>query len=503
MRYRFRGGFLAVALAAMLMAGFAQSGGQTAEAASPFKPFPCAANINWRMGNPSFTALAGARAEYGQYAGGLYRIEIPDNWNGELVLYAHGFVSATGTDGNLLRVGTPPGGWRQHLITKGYAWAASSYRCNGYVPGIGLQDTLLLTELFYNANGQKASSKTYLTGISMGGHITILGAHEFPTTFAGYLAMCPAGPGLFDYFAANGAAMEVVTGLKFSTTEPAATSLAKMLAVTGTPGSYTPAGLQMASTMINISGGPRPFALEGLPPYFAATISGAKLAGATDPFTSAFTNDNWTYSIDPGLGLAAEKLNAEARKVPANPAFRGPDGPYDELMPFDGTIQRPVLTMHGTGDMFVPIFLERELKAAVAKAGKSDLLVQRIYRIPAHCAFSDAEVISAFEGMVAWAKGGAKPAGDDVSADLANAGLQFTTPLRPGDPGTKSITPAMVEAAKTPAKVAPGPPNTGNGATPSANSGESMVLLNLAALVCLLGGGTLIVAQERRRRSRE
>ena len=30
---------------------------------------------------------------FGQYEGGVYKIEIPDNWNGELVLYAHGFVS--------------------------------------------------------------------------------------------------------------------------------------------------------------------------------------------------------------------------------------------------------------------------------------------------------------------------------------------------------------------------------------------------------------------------
>lgn len=478
------------------MASFTPS--RTASAAEPFQPYPCSSAITWRVGNPAFTALAGATAYSGYYAGGAYRIEIPDNWNGELVLYAHGFVSSAGTDGDLVRVGTPPGGWRADLISKGYAWAASSYRCNGYVPGIGLQDTLLLTGVFQDVNGYKAPTRTYLTGTSMGGHITLLGAHEFPTTFAGHLAMCPAGPGLFDYFAANGAAAEVVTGLKFSTSEPAATTLAKMLAITGTPGAYRPAGLQMASIMINISGGPRPFAFEGLQNYFTATISGSKLAGASDIFTSAFTNDHWTYSIDPGLGLTAEKINAEARKASADPAYRGSDGPYDELQPFDGTIQGPVMTMHGTGDMFVPIFLERELKKAVDTAGKSDLLVQRIYRIPAHCAFSDTEVISAFDAMVAWSKGGAKPAGDDVLADLSDAGKQFTTPLRPGDPGTKNVTPAMVTAAAavTPTRVAPAPPNTGSGTT--GGSSNDSVLLSLAALMVVAGGMTLIGLQRRR-----
>ena len=38
-----------------------------------------------------FDALTGATAYWGVHAGAGYRIEVPDNWNGELVLYAHGF----------------------------------------------------------------------------------------------------------------------------------------------------------------------------------------------------------------------------------------------------------------------------------------------------------------------------------------------------------------------------------------------------------------------------
>src|SRR5207245_11476239 len=122
-----------------------------------------------------------------------------------------------------------------HMIDQGLAWGASSYRCNSYVPGIGLQDTLLLTGLFHDINGGKSPTKTYLTGLSMGGHITLLGMHELPTTFAGALALCPAGPTLFDYFSANGAAAEVVTALKFSPAEPSMATLVKMFGVMGLP----------------------------------------------------------------------------------------------------------------------------------------------------------------------------------------------------------------------------------------------------------------------------
>ena len=54
---------------------------------------------------PAFEALPGAKAFFGKYDGGLYRIEIPDTWNGELVLYAHGFVPNAGPQGSTLRVG--------------------------------------------------------------------------------------------------------------------------------------------------------------------------------------------------------------------------------------------------------------------------------------------------------------------------------------------------------------------------------------------------------------
>ncbi len=48
---------------------------------------------------PTFEALPGARAFFGNYEGGIYRIEIPEGWNGELMLSAHGFVSNGGMQG--------------------------------------------------------------------------------------------------------------------------------------------------------------------------------------------------------------------------------------------------------------------------------------------------------------------------------------------------------------------------------------------------------------------
>lgn len=40
--------------------------------------------------DPAFSALEGARAYYGELNGGAYQIEIPNNWNRQLIMYLHG-----------------------------------------------------------------------------------------------------------------------------------------------------------------------------------------------------------------------------------------------------------------------------------------------------------------------------------------------------------------------------------------------------------------------------
>ena len=111
----------------------------------------------WEATDPAFEALPGAKAFSGKYEGGLYRIEIPDKWNGELMLSSHGYVAAGAGRGQQLRAGNPA--FRQHLIDEGFAWASSSYRCNGYIPGIGLTDTMALTDLFTKFNSGRAPQR--------------------------------------------------------------------------------------------------------------------------------------------------------------------------------------------------------------------------------------------------------------------------------------------------------------------------------------------------------
>ena len=128
----------------------------------------------------------------GVHQGASYQIEVPQNWNGMLVMYAHGY-RGTGSD---LTVG-PPTALRPWLLANGYAWAASSYSKNYYDVRAGVEDTNALALAFSDITGATEPEKIYITGHSMGGHVAAaaveaetLATANNPVRYAGSVPMC-------------------------------------------------------------------------------------------------------------------------------------------------------------------------------------------------------------------------------------------------------------------------------------------------------------------------
>ncbi len=160
-----------------------------------------------------FTPLPGAQAYWGVHTGAGYRIEVPDNWNGDLVIWAHGFREAAPTDPDFLELTVDNHPLREFLIPNGYAWAASSYRRNDYDVTSGVQDSHALTKRFNGIVGKP--DRVYFTGASMGGHITAVAIEQYPRTYDGALPVCGVLGDfeLFDYFLDfNVAAQQLGTG---------------------------------------------------------------------------------------------------------------------------------------------------------------------------------------------------------------------------------------------------------------------------------------------------
>jgi len=126
-----------------------------------------------------------------QSSGAIYRICMPAGpWNGDLVVYAHGYVSPLepiGIPEDQLTL--PDGTSLIDLITSmGYAFATTSYATNGLAVPEGVADVTELVSIFRATKGEP--EHVYLTGPSEGGLITILGVEQHPDVFDGALSTC-------------------------------------------------------------------------------------------------------------------------------------------------------------------------------------------------------------------------------------------------------------------------------------------------------------------------
>ena len=384
-----------------------------------------------------FDALSGTTTTrlWGVQGGAGYRIEVPANWNGELVLYAHGFRGG----GLELTVSNPP--IRRYLIEHGFAWAASSYATNGYDVTQGVKDTHDLGTRF---NGLVANpSRVYFTGTSMGGHITGVAIEQYPNAYDGAMPMCGVmgDNTLFDYFTDNHLAAHALAGVDVPYPFPAnysTTIVPQLKTLFGSPfpSTLTPLGLKYAGVVENLSGGDRPM----FDPAFRFSATGGNfLLGLGGGAPGSRTNIDTVYQIDADPALSAEEiaLNASIRRIDLDPQARREQG-LAGVPAIAGSFSMPVLSMHTLGDLFVPFSMEQIYARRAAANGVGDLLVTRAIRDVNHCGFATVEMERGFADLVKWVANGVKPGGDDILTPAAvtspNFGCSFSAPGHPFAP---------------------------------------------------------------------
>lgn len=385
--------------------------------------------------NLPFNALTNAPDTdrwWGVYQGSGYRIEVPKNWNGKLVMYAHGYAGT----GAALSVSNP--GIRRHLIDQGYAWAASSYTRNYYDVRAGVEDTNALALAFTKIASEKgrvltAPSKTYIIGVSLGGHVTaaavdeenILAANN-KLRYDGAVPMCGVlgDTELYDFFAAYQAAAMQLAGLpatkwpvdNWVDLEP----VVKSALFATYPSVTTAQGDKLRQMVKNLTGGERPMYEVGFAGSYTGTVWGTfgrdgKMQGVLND--DVVSTKNFVYQMDdnPALSTEEQAFNASIYRVQATPDANRPRTDGLRWVPkTNARISVPVVTIHTLGDMYVPFSMEQIYKRRADALGTSKWLVQRAVRGIGHCDFSISEQVSAFDAMVNWEQNGVKPDGDNV-----------------------------------------------------------------------------------------
>lgn len=426
----------------LLVAAVGAAGAAQAEQAPPFAGPPPDYFVD--ESKLPFDGIPGIPSDryWGVHGGAGYRIEVPHDWNGSLVMWAHGFRG----DDLELTVDNHP--LRPFLVANGYAWAASSFSRNAYDVAQGVADTHALTALFNGIAG--TPDRVYLTGASMGGHITAVAIEQYPDTYDGALPICGVMGDyeLFDYFLDYNLVAAALAGVATSyPPDPAVWVGQAVPQIRSTLAAAWPFGLTTDGEHLKAltelrSGGDRPL----FDAAFAAWADFLFQFGALDgtvPRSPGITVDNasrvYQFDTDPALSPAEQELNDSVVRVSADPQGRAGQG-LANVPVVQGTPPVPVLTLHTLGDLFVPFSMQQVYAERVAANGRSDLVVQRAIRGVGHCQFEPDEFVQGFVDLVAWVEQGIVPAGDDVLTPAVVAdpfyGCTFTTATRDLGPFT-------------------------------------------------------------------
>lgn len=407
-----------------------------------------------------FDALPGLPSTryWGVDEGAGYRIEVPDSWNGDLVVYTHGYRG----NGPELKVDSPP--LRQYYLALGYAWLASSYSKNYYDVRAGVESTNSLVRYFKQNIAEP--NRTYITGFSMGGHVIGAAIEQFPNFACGQGrggALCQrlvdllgklsggvkydgAAPhcgvmgdeALFDYFGDFSYGAETLAGAPSEFPPPpdyfdrifvptiSALYVNPFDLLNGNGSTAVPNALgeKLRTYTVQISGGPRPLATTAFPFFQQLLFSFSGADGTVDGIVSGNIYDNrkraYPLDADPAVSAEEQAFNDAILRVRRDPGVNPRQLLRVERIPLiTGRIDLPVLSIHTTGDLFVPFSMEQIYARDVAKQHRSQNLVSRATRAIGHCEFSPEELIETFDDLVSWVEDGVRPAGDDI-LDPAN-----------------------------------------------------------------------------------
>ncbi|MEU0156985.1 alpha/beta hydrolase family protein [Micromonospora fulviviridis] len=357
-----------------------------------------------------------------------YVIETPARWNGDLVMWAHGYRG----QGTLLSPEPPGYDLRQRMLAQGYAWASSSYDRNGYDIRSGVLGTRALADFF--ADTVKRPKRVYIAGVSMGGHIIGRSLEQYPGYYDGALPMCGVlgDHELFDFFLDYNLVAQALAGVPaYPTPDDYLTNAVPRIQVAlglaglkpGGPDTTNDLGKQLRAITVERSGGPRPGADAAFAVWkdflFSITTTDGGDSPAQRPGQLA-TNLLTRYSPNSPVDV-----NATVQRVAPENLRQRLSPTLTEVPRISGRPTVPVLSLHDLGDLFVPFSMEQAYARDTAWHGRSRLVVQRAVRAAQHCEFSPAEAGAAWDDLVSWVRTGQRPAGDAVTDRKAVAAPDF------------------------------------------------------------------------------
>ena len=335
-------------------------------------------------------------------SGALTEVCVPPAWNGDLVLFAHGYVPpqlplalpvlrlSDGTD------------LKDEVLSLGFALATTSYSKNGYAIQQGGDDVQALRDLIADQFAGRLRH-IYLVGVSEGTLITVMLLERHPESYDGALALCgplDGGPSILKYLGD----FRVVFDYFFPTVFPFGALDVPPDAYLDWLTVYMPAIAGAVESdplatdqLLDVTGAAVDPQDPGTSVSTAVGMLVYSIFGSNDLLATASGNPYDNASTDYQGSLDDVALNAGVERVDADPAARAYVQQFYETT---GDIGVPLVTLHTLFDPIVPYAQEVAYAEKVAGSGDEALLTVIPVERYGHCNFTEAEVLDAFAQLV-------------------------------------------------------------------------------------------------------
>jgi pimeloyl-ACP methyl ester carboxylesterase len=369
----------------------------------------------------------------GTLNGTRYKILVPGNWDGTLLIYVHGylFTPAAQVAPSTFPSASPT--LEDQLLSLGYALAGSFFVENSLREGI--QQTLALTNFFKGHVGNP--ERTIVWGNSMGALISVKLIETYPGIYDGAISNCNGIGGLpkqldstlafsLAYAAAFGwpSAWGPVEDLR-----DALDLFAEVIPLYQSPSATTFGRWEFIRLVMKL---PPPAwwvsdpldAAPGLAyQLFQATTRRSELeqeygGPIAQNIGTVYTLTDGDKAYLASLGVDANELLAWMNTRTNIAARRSAREHLEHYGSPTGDLARPVVSMHKIFDGDVRVSHEAVYRDLVAARGNSEKLVQAYVNAAGHCSFSTEQYLSTVAAIQHWLDTGVRPDASFFQASL-------------------------------------------------------------------------------------
>ena len=353
----------------------------------------------------------------GEEQGAFYLIEVPDNWNGDLVVWNHGITSSEPSVLDFDDLGP----LATVQLSQGYALAASSFRMNGWALFESTRDNENLLRIFNREIG--TPNNIFMTGGSMGGLVSeqylekghvghVAAAYSLCGALAGsnnwddmidlrlvYDAVCADVPGAFIPGGADGLpADSTLSGEELTLAVNACTGVL-LPPLLRTPEQQT--RLDKISHVIRIEG-------DSLLENMALALVGISNL-VHNPEKLKGRNGLWNYFVD----YNDPDINANIQRTFPDPG--GKQRLRRNYTPRGHIGDAKLLAMHTDKDDLVVVENLSFIKKLIPAENITTAVV--VQDTAEHCGFSTAEIIAGWESTRNWVDIGIQPSAQSIQQD--------------------------------------------------------------------------------------